>query len=189
MNEFIDSALSKLGGGAAAIAGTIGGVADKLSGTTVVNQDPAAVMEKHTAPRIMEALANNETGGVQTDPYSFRKPSGDPKQGDDIGKYQVTSGELKSWSKQFLGETITPDEFQKDPDLQDAYMRAKITELMKSGASTAEVIAMHRGGLTGYADPTIRQKKVGQRQDYVDKAMAFLTTLNDTKEEPKVAAN
>jgi len=53
---------------------------------------------------------------------------------------------------------------------------------MDAGASTAEILAMHRGGLTGYANPKVRQKKVKQRQKYVDNALEHLKSLSDNKE-------
>lgn len=180
MADPITSALSKLGGTVHTIDSAIGGAYNKLAGVSEAMQDPKAI-KNDSVSRIMQAIANNETGGVKTDPYSYRKFSGSTAAGDDIGKYQVTTGELKSWSKQFLGEEITPDEYQGDPTIQDAYMKAKVGHLMDTGATPAEILAMHRGGLTGYGDPAVRQKKLAARKEYADKGVAFMDSLGQTK--------
>lgn len=177
-----ESTLSKLGGTASGVGGAIGSAYDKLAGISYVKQDPQALKNENVS-RMMASIANNETGGVKTDPYAFSQPGGaDAKYGTDIGKYQVNSKELASWSKQFLGETISPDEFQKSPELQDAYMKARVGTLYDAGASNDEILALHRGGLTGYADAAVRQKKVQQRQQYVDKGLSFLKNMDNTKD-------
>lgn len=165
MSDILDSVLKKIGGAFDATAGVL----DKLASYEYRVSQP----KDNVAP-ILSAIAYNETRGVEGDPYSFRKPSGSKKMGDDIGKYQVTSAELASWSKEFLGETVDPDEFHKDPDLQEAYMRGKVKALLAEGATTEEILALHREGLTGYADPLIRKKKLQKRLDYVTSGMSSL---------------
>lgn len=175
-----DAVLDKLNSPLPSLSDTINSVSDKLSGTVVYNKPDIVDPTDAEVKQILPAIRNNETGIIKSDPYSFRKFSGDQEMGDDIGAYQVTSGELKSWSKQFLGKEITPDEFASSSNLQDQYMTSKVKTLLQAGATPAEVFALHRGGLTNYADPAVREQRVKTRQDYVNKAMDFMKTLNDT---------
>lgn len=159
----------------------VGGALNKLMSTEVVYAGEKPDKPDESA-NIMNALAYNETRGVKGDPYSFSQPSGSSSMGQAMGKYQTTEGELKSWSKDFMGREITPKEYQASPALQDEYTTKKIQTLLTAGATPAEILAMHRGGLTGYADPKVRQKKVLERQDYVNNGLAYLKTLGDNEE-------
>lgn len=162
----IDSVLQKVGAG---MDNILNSIIKKFPANEYKVENPM-----NQVSEILNAIAHNETGGVKGDRYAFRKPSGNPKYGDDIGKYQVTGGELASWSKQFLGETIDPDDFAASPELQDAYMKKKVQTLLDEGATTSEIFALHRQGLTGYADPEVRKSKLAKRQDYVTNAVNFM---------------
>lgn len=150
---------------------------DYLSGA--VELDAEAVRKEKQVIDILDATKNNETTTTVKNPYSFRKFSGDEAMGEDLGAYQVTTAELKSWSKNFTGKQIDPEEFMKNPTLQDSYMRAKVETLLNEGVSLQEIFALHRGGLTNYADPKVRARRVKTRQKYVNDAMSYMETLKE----------
>lgn len=152
-------------------------------GRTYSYSNPVEDFHSSQVANLLNAIAYNETRGVEGNKYDFRKPSGNEELGDDIGKYQVTAGELKSWSKEFLGEEVDPDTFHKNPKLQERYMRSKIQNLLEHGATPEEVLALHRGGLTGYADPEVRKRKREERKDYVDSALEFLKQKGSNNED------
>lgn len=99
------------------------------------------------ASKLGNAIAYNETRGVQN-PYSFTKYSGDPTIGNANGKYQVTDAELKTYSPKFLGTTTSPQTFLQSPALQDRYIQAKINSLSSRGLTPAQILAVHRGGMS-----------------------------------------
>jgi hypothetical protein len=138
---------------------------------------PAAKAPKYKASDLVAALAYNETRGVEGDPYKFRQPSGTPEYGDAMGRYQTTGGELETWSTEFMGHPITPEQYAADPKLQDAYTTAKVQKLLDIGATPEEIFAMHRGGLTHFMDPEARKRRVADRKGYVTEAMKYLSTL------------
>lgn len=162
-------------------------VLDKIKGLTasVTNAfEPAHADTKPTGKYsnqevsdMMSAIGNNETGGVKGDRYSYSKFSGNEKMGKDMGYYQVTNGELNSWGKQFMKRKIDTKEWLSSPKLQNDYMRTKIKALAEEGATPQEIFALHRGGLSLYANPEVRKKKVKERQNYVNKAMNYYIKL------------
>jgi len=118
---------------------------------------------------ILKAIAYNETGIIpEGKKYSYHKYSGDPKLGEDMGKYQVTEGELKRYSKRYYGRQLTPDEFLNNPKIQDDYMLGKIRYLREAeGYSDDQIIVMHNGGLNIDTE-TLKARK------YVQKARNYL---------------
>lgn len=138
-------------------------VVDKLLGKSSMRKT-----EQSQKPEpLLKGIAFVETNTIpDTEKYSFRKHSGSDEVGDDIGKYQVTEGELKSYAPVFLGREVTADEFQASGELQEEYMTKKIQQLRKDGLSDEEIAAFHRGGLTGWGDTETRKKKLEQRRDY-----------------------
>lgn len=131
--------------------------------------------EKEANSHILETIAHNESSIIpaEEDKYTFRKPSGDASMGDDIGKYQVVEAEILAWSDDFLGRTVTPDEFHQSPELQEEYMNAKVKALLEEGLTMEEILAVHRDGLTGYGDPEVVARKLTKRDDYVTNGMAW----------------
>jgi hypothetical protein len=124
--------------------------------------------------RTRDAIAFNETspGVVKGDRYAYNKHSGSNAMGLDMGKYQVTEGELKTYGEQFLGRKVTAKEFLASPELQDQYMDAKITFLTDEGLTPEEVMAFHRYGMTGWGDPEVRKRKVEKAKQYIKNGMA-----------------
>lgn len=96
---------------------------------------------------LREAIANNETGIIpQEKKYSFSKHSGNRLFGYDLGKYQITSGELRSYSRAYLGKQISDKEFLGSPRLQEKYMDAKIKDWISKGYTDEQILGFHRGG-------------------------------------------
>ena len=107
---------------------------------------PAPVVDPRIQ-KIMEGIAYNETRGVKSDPYTFRKPSGSATMGDDIGKYQVTEGNLGTYAPKYLGKQVTSDYFQNNPSAQDEYMRKFIEDTLSRGNTPQQVADIHRRGV------------------------------------------
>ena len=147
------------------------GYLEKKFGTTRYER-----AEESTPPldvsTITKAIAHNETRGVEK-PYELRKPSGSKSLGDDMGKYQITEGELKTYAKRFLGKTVSASEFMKSPELQDRYIKNKIEWLHKNyGWTIDEILAAHRGGMSK-PDEIDRIKR--ERKSYIDSAKEFIS--------------
>ena len=123
-----------------------GGGGDPTKSTPSIGMETYTKQEERTST-IAKRIARNETGIIHPDKqYSFRKKSGNKKFGDDLGKYQITEGELRSYSKRYLGRQVTAEEFINSPELQDSYMNNKIDYLRERGYSINEILATHRGG-------------------------------------------
>lgn len=112
------------------------------------------------ADKVVTSLAYNETRGEKT-PYTFSKPSGSSTQGDALGKYQVTEGELKTYGKRYLGKIPTKKEFLSSVEMQEKYIKNKVNYLIKDGYTLPQIFAAHRGGV-GNPD-----EKVKKYADYV----------------------
>lgn len=152
-------------------------VLDRLIGRTRLerNEQGAAPAEPKTPDHLLAGIAFAETSIVpEAERYSFRKHSGSKEMGDDIGKYQVTEGELTSYAPLFLGRSVTADEFAASGDLQEEYMENKIALLREDGLTDEEIAAFHRAGLTGWGDPEVRKKKTADRADYVKRVLEGL---------------
>lgn len=173
--KLLDDVFEKLGRG----MDHVGSALERLISSEVSYDSTKTTTEpiKYKPEQLVAAIAYNETRGVKTDPYKFRKPSGVKEYGDDMGKYQVTEAELKSWSPEFMGRAITPEQYMEDPKLQDEYNTKKVSKLQEIGATPEEIFAMHRGGLTHFMDPEVRKRRVGERREYVDSAIQYLNTL------------
>jgi len=78
--------------------------------------------------------------------------SGSKSLGKDLGKYQVTEGELRSFGKRFLGRIPTPREFLASPELQEKYMDNKIQFLLEEGVPLYGMYSLHTEGMSGWCD-------------------------------------
>lgn len=96
--------------------------------------------EDMSVDRIKAEVAFRESGTSKT-PYATVGITGD------YGKYQVSPDTLKSYSKKFLGKLVTPQEFLKNPDLQEKFMEETIKHLRSKGAKSLDafLILHHRG--------------------------------------------
>jgi len=79
----------------------------------------------------MRRIARNESQGKANNGYGAigpEIPSGYYKGDRAIGKYQIMSKNIPSWSKEALGRSITTKEFYENPKLQDQIARHKLQE-------------------------------------------------------------
>ena len=63
-----------------------------------------------------------------------------------IGKYQIMSKNIPSWSKEALGRSITPQQFLADPKLQDAIAEYKMANIFKQYGNVADVASVWFSG-------------------------------------------
>lgn len=101
---------------------------------------------------IATAIAYNETRGEKS-PYTFKRFSGVKEYGDALGKYQVTEGELKTYSERYLGKKVTAKEFMSSPKLQEKYMKNKIMYYDRLGYTPEQIADIHRMGYKNSSDP------------------------------------
>lgn len=144
---------------------------DIVTGKSEIRRKPGG-----TTDLLLEAIGENETSIIpQEKRYSYAKDSGSKTLGRDLGKYQVTEGELKSFGKQFLGREVNAEEFLGDPQLQEQYMRAKVAFLEAEGLTPEEIVAVHAQGMTGWGDKKKLAQKIADanehRSGYVTRAM------------------
>ncbi len=159
------SDILKFGAGALGTAGAAG-VLSKKNKFTVTNTNK----EKSIIPssKLASAIAETETNVIpESKRYSFSQPSGIKSLGRAMGKYQVTEGELRDYSKLYTGRKITSKQFLSNPKIQDEYMIGKINYLRSKGMTDEEIIAAHRGGLN--ADTSSSTIK-----DYIEKTLKNL---------------
>lgn len=117
------------------------------------------IQKRTKEQKIKDSIAENETGGLVIDKkkntlateeekYLYRRSAGtkDPTN-EALGKYQVTSDELKTYSKIYLGRNISSDEFSKDRNAQETYMDNKIKKLSKEKHTPEQVADIHRRGI------------------------------------------
>lgn len=70
--------------------------------------------------RYASAIQSNESGGK----YGIVGPT-HKKYGRALGAYQVMESNLPSWSKEAIGREVSPDEFLRSPQIQDAVFQTK----------------------------------------------------------------
>lgn len=138
---------------------------------------PSVLKTQKESPRdktdvFLEAVAHNETRSVDN-PYSYHKFSGNKHLGEDLGKYQVTEGELKAYAQRFLGFTPTTQEFLSSPEMQDIYMKNKYHYYLKQGYTPQQIADIHRKGFTNSSDPGSNKY---QSPEYVK---SFNSVFND----------
>ncbi len=122
-------------------------------------------------PGVLDSVKYNETRG-EKNPYSFYRSSGSKKQGDALGAYQTTEGELKTYYQKFTGQPFSRQQYLSKPELQDQYMKAKIQHGQEMGLSLPQIFATHRGGYTHPDQAMVKYKP------YVDSAMNQYNNFN-----------
>jgi hypothetical protein len=76
-----------------------------------------------TLDRLVAGIAQRESGGMR-DPYGNITDAGRGRRV--IGKYQVLTDNIPSWTKEALGQAMTPAQFRASPEAQDATARYKL---------------------------------------------------------------
>ncbi|WP_284209430.1 hypothetical protein [Methylorubrum aminovorans] len=120
LNAQLDAALAAQGQAPAAQAQT------PLAALGTPPQQPAASRALPTFAqgtdigRFASAIQSNESGGK----YGIVGPI-HKKYGRALGAYQVMESNLPSWSKEAIGREVSPDEFLRSPQIQDAIFEKK----------------------------------------------------------------
>jgi hypothetical protein len=76
--------------------------------------------------RFAEAIKAKESGGK----YDIVGPT-HPKLGRALGAYQVMEANVGPWSREALGREVTPDEFLKNPQIQDQIFQHKFGQYVQ----------------------------------------------------------
>lgn len=83
-------------------------------------------MPSDTFSPYANAISGIESGGN----YAAMGP--ETKSGDRAhGKYQIMGANIGPWSKEVLGETVTPEQFLANPQLQDAIFQGKFGQYVE----------------------------------------------------------
>jgi len=121
---------------------------------------------------LKDAIAQNETGTIpQEKKYTYSKLSGSRILGRDLGKYQITTAELKVYSPKYLGKEVSAKEFIDNPQLQEIYMDNKIKDWINKGYTDEQILAYHRGG----QNVNINEPHI---QEYIKKGTTTFQQLN-----------
>ena len=146
--------LNSLGSAVGGVLKTaVNNVANLGAATVYADNRPAALTKELQIYKTLQGIGYNETRGVKTDRYTFSKPSGKPELGNDLGYYQVTEGELRSYGQRYLGRVPTTKEFLSTPKLQDLYMSRKVDYYRALGYSPQQIADIHRSGFTNAGEP------------------------------------
>lgn len=99
-----------------------------------------AVEEDPRVGNILSSLSGIESGGK----YDVTGPS---TRGDKpYGKYQIMGANVGPWTKQYLGQEMTPEEFLRNPESQDKLMRARVSQQLAAGTSPEDIASIHFTG-------------------------------------------
>lgn len=125
--------------------------------------------------RAEAAIANNETGG-QRNPYTTVGPMSSNKRTGlndrPLGKYQVMTSNLPSWTKEVFGRSMTPREFLANPDAQDQLFRTKFEQSVAKYGNVRDAASVWFTGRP-YAEGLNAKDVLGTSgQAYVEKFMA-----------------
>lgn len=86
--------------------------------------------------KFMAAISSQESGGNY---HSVNRDSGA------LGKYQIMPGNIRSWSKQALGHSISPSQFLNSPELQEQIARYQMQQYYSKWGPRGAAIAWYAG--------------------------------------------
>lgn len=92
------------------------------------------------------------------------------------GRYQVMGANIPSWTKQYLGRSLTPQQYLNDRDAQDRVARGRLREYVNKYGYRGAAAAWYSG------DPSLHMSTSSQAggpsiKQYVDEVMARAETL------------
>lgn len=94
-----------------------------------------------------------------------------------IGKYQMMEDNVRDWTKEVLGKSLSPAEFKADKEAQDAVFDAKFGQLFeKYGNFQDAASAWHSGRSLAEAIKAGVSDGYSRTEDYVKRATAALGT-------------
>jgi hypothetical protein len=109
---------------------------EKMPPQPLGQTSPANVVDN-----IMQAIGQVESSGR----YDAMGPT--TKSGDRAyGRYQVMGNNIPAWSKEALGYSVTPDDFIKNPELQDQIARYKMGQYHGKYGNPQDVASMWFSG-------------------------------------------
>lgn len=115
---------------------------------TVPGSTPGAPGSTPTDPvsAASNAILGNESQGSYTT-TSAVLPSGSAKGQRSYGKYQVLQSNIPSWTKQYYGQSLTPEEFLSNPAAQEAVQKGKIGDLWNKYGNIQDVASVYFTGV------------------------------------------
>jgi hypothetical protein len=117
------------------------------------------------------AIASIESRG--SGDYNAVGPT-NPRLGRALGRYQVMEANIGPWSREALGREVTPDEFLKNPQLQDAVFDHKFGQYMQKFGSPDAAAQAWFGGPGGVGQLNRRDSLGTTISAYTDKFNAAL---------------
>lgn len=94
---------------------------------------------------VMSGISHVETSG-EKDPY--QAVGVNTKTGRAIGKYQIMSSNVPSWTQEALGYPMTAEQFRNDPEAQERVAGFRMDKLLKAGNSPQDVQSIWFTGRT-----------------------------------------
>jgi hypothetical protein len=102
-----------------------------------------------------------------------------PRLGRALGAYQVMEANVRPWTKEALGEEISPDDFLKNPQAQDAVFEKKFGSYVEKTGNPLDAASMWFTGKPR-AEAAGRKDSLGtSAETYVDRFAAALKTPTD----------
>ena len=115
-----------------------------------------------------DAISSVESGG------NYKAVGPATRTGDRaLGKYQVMASNVGPWSKEVLGQEITPQEFMANPDIQDAIFNGKFGSYVSKYGPEGAAKAWFAGE-SGMNDPNRKDSLGTSVTDYARKFSAAL---------------
>lgn len=160
------------------LGGLYGGAPSAAAAPTSAPASPAAdrsvpfLAGNPDIARAALAIQGNESGGK----YDIVGPT-HPKYGRALGAYQVMESNLPSWSKETLGREVSPDEFLKNPQIQDAIFQKKFGQSVAKYGNPQDAASVWFTGRPLAQGANAKDVLGTTGQSYVDKFTAGLNRI------------
>jgi len=129
-----------------------------------------------------DAIAKRESSNNYTS-ISPNSPNGDRA----YGKYQVMGNNIPSWTKEALGQALTPQQFLQSQDAQDKVFEYRVKQLYKQYGNWGDVAAVWFSGrpLAGNTSKDVLGTSVPQ---YVKDVLGFMKANPQNNQSVKIAS-
>ncbi|SRR6266498_942877 len=108
-------------------------------------------MPSGTFGKFINAISNRESGGT----YHARNPSSGA-----LGKYQIMPGNIRGWSKEALGRSISPSQFYNSPQLQEQIAQYKLRQYYNKYGPWGAAVAWYAGpGALKYGTASLQRRQ------------------------------
>ena len=88
-----------------------------------------------------------------------------------IGMYGIMPGNVKSWTKEALGKSMSIEEFKKDPDSQELVVIHQLTKSLNKYGSIEDALSVWHSGKPLKKNKSVDVTTGLKTTDYVDKIM------------------